>query len=729
MVLWASAESVQGLRQALAALADLVLPIAESNSSPESKLIALREWLAAVPSWLLILDNADMVDAVREIERFVPAAHHGYVLVTSQFTDWTPAFRMEHLEVWTEDQSSEFLAQRLTRCASDKVNLARLGRELGGLPLALEHAAAYIAETGVSVGDYLEVLSRDRRSVFGRRYPGMTDYRASVAVTWQLSMRRLGWLARQVLHYAACLASEPIPRSVLSHIEASASTDYSYSPFERRQLRRAALSPDAFNLSLAELARYSLVALSETSVRLHPLLQYVVLDSARLRPWQARYWWSRMWYGARPDQSLASGLWLYRTAYLLNMEGVLPTDYGSEVGTLKMQSFMLHLRALFRNIETVAPELSEREQVIGGVGPLKHKLEWFEEQINFYESGLRTLLGMLESNAQGSSHLTAETEWFLVHVEEFYRQVGATKYGDMLGHDLRRLSGKGASDPRRDLYSFLDFLSRGQAAIGEIATARRLFRLYRAHATKDPEAPDFEVARATLYEPISMHAHLPPAELRRLLEEALVLYEGDDKRINPDVCFAVWLYSEIANTPESQSHALAWISRALPKARTYLQHGGDHACGLTEEYVRFLEESGKSDEALLACEETLVLALRSRKSARYDLRALWEKRGHLLRSSSRFLAAARSYGRCLAIELQHDEPAPFRQIDLHFMIGAMYLQAEAIPAARMHLLKARDLLEIHWSIDPQKAEKYAAVVGLALERVHEEAKARPQEEE
>src|SRR6185437_1557268 len=185
MVLWASAESLQGLRQGLAALADLVLPIPEISGSPEAKLIALRKWLTAIPSWLLILDNADTGEAAREIERFVPAAHNGYVLVTSQFTDWTPAFRMEHLEVWTVDQSSEFLARRLERCAANKVDLSRLGCELGGLPLALEHAAAYIAETGVSVGEYLEVLSRDRRSVFGRRYPGMTDYRASVAVTWQ----------------------------------------------------------------------------------------------------------------------------------------------------------------------------------------------------------------------------------------------------------------------------------------------------------------------------------------------------------------------------------------------------------------------------------------------------------------------------------------------------------------------------------------------------------------
>jgi hypothetical protein len=83
MVLWASAESVQSLHQALAGLADIVPPIAETSCSTEAKVNALREWLRTEPGWLLILDNADSDDAVREIERFIPAAHNGYVLVTS----------------------------------------------------------------------------------------------------------------------------------------------------------------------------------------------------------------------------------------------------------------------------------------------------------------------------------------------------------------------------------------------------------------------------------------------------------------------------------------------------------------------------------------------------------------------------------------------------------------------------------------------------------------------
>ena len=406
------------------------------------------------------------------------------------------------------------------------------------------------------------------------------------------------------------------------------------------------------------------------------------------------------------------------------MKGVLPADFGNDASTLNMRPFIAHLQALSHKTARIAPEVSAFRDgaLIGGIAPLDHTLQWFEERINWYQSGMSVLRELLESNAHGSSHLTAETEWFLAHVEEFYKQVVGRSLGANLAHNLRRLSGEGVRETRRELYSFLDILAREHAEFGDLVTARRLFRFYLAQATADPEAPDGEIARARLYEALSLRAHLPLDELQSLLEATLVLYEGDDERINLDVCKAVFIYARIATTPEGQFRALGWIRRALPKAREYLAYGCDHACALTEEYIRILGDDDESDEALPACKETLRLARRSRKLARNSVAVLWQQRGHLLRSRQRFLASARSYARCLALELQHDKPAPFRQIDLHFVTGDMYLQAEAVPAARRHLLKAHDLLEIHWSNDPLKAEAYAAAVGFALGRVHEEAK-------
>ena len=723
-VLWVSAESTPSLHRALAALADQLL-INEIDNSIQEKAAAFRLWLATKPSWLLILDNADLPKVAREIEQFIPAAHNGFVLITSQNTSWTPAFRMVRMEVWTESESSAFLKQRLQHCEAAAPALARLASELGGLPLAIEQAAAYVTETRISVNDYLELLNRDRRSILRRRHPAMTDYRASIEDTWQISVRRLSWLARQILHYTACLAAEPIPRSIFSHFVRSASADSTYGPFERRQLLDATKPPDAINLALAELGRFSLVSLSEDSFRLHPLLQQVILGSARVRPWQARYWRQWMFAGKHSHQSLASGLWLHRAGFLLNLKGVLPEVLGRYKNLRKMLPFIGHLQALSRNVAAIAPGLHVMDQgaLIGGYAPLRHILKWAEEEINWHQSGMSAIREMLERNAYGSPELIAETEWFLSHVEDLFEQVIETSLGHNLAYNLQRLAGDGPiRTPRQEIYSFLWTIAQSHARAGGIPTAKRLFHLYRAHAMKDPDAPANEPARARLREALSLSGHLPEGELRGLLEDALVAFEGNDS-VNFPVCEAICVYSGLAKTPETRARALVWMRRALPYARNWLEYGEDIVCVLTVQYVDLLKEQGKEDEALAECEKTLLLAIKSRKlTRRVGTSLLWEQRGLLLYSRKRFSAAARSYARCLALQVEYEQPSPFRRIYLHYMTAIMHFQAGSVPAARMHFLKVHDLLKDHWSDNPPEAEKWAAAVGFTAVPANQETK-------
>jgi len=173
--------------------------------------------------------------------------------------------------------------QHAVQYAHEPGDLARLAQALGGLPLALEHAAAYISETHVAVDEYLPLLARDRKTLLARHYPGMTDYRASVVTTWHVTIRCLSFLSRYILHLAACLSPDPIPRRLFDYILANASADFTHEFIELGFLRQALAAPNAIDVSLGELARYSLAALSEHNLRVHPLLQAVVRDSARLR--------------------------------------------------------------------------------------------------------------------------------------------------------------------------------------------------------------------------------------------------------------------------------------------------------------------------------------------------------------------------------------------------------------------------------------------------------------
>ena len=98
--------------------------------------------------WLLILDNAD---DPASLEPFLPRAEHGHILITSRAQDFQDLgiidpVELEELPSRTRPHSCSIVAAaRMPRPRNE--SLPRdLARELDGLPLALEQAAAYIVE-------------------------------------------------------------------------------------------------------------------------------------------------------------------------------------------------------------------------------------------------------------------------------------------------------------------------------------------------------------------------------------------------------------------------------------------------------------------------------------------------------------------------------------------------------------------------------------------------------
>ncbi len=724
MIFWASAESVHTLTNALLALARLACSSNDLESTGPLTLADFSAWLSAQPGWLLILDNADVQEVAAWIERFVPATHQGNVIVTSQLAQWTNGFRHVPVEAWTEAQSIEFFRLREPRSAPNPVEVGKLAGELGGLPLALEHAAAYIAETGITVDAYRNLLRHHRRHLFSRRHIGMTNYEASITATWEVSFRRLSWLAQHIVSYSAGLGSEPIPRSILEHLFASASLDWTYSRFERRKLRHTLESPDALNVALADLARYSLASVSEHTFQLHPSLQDVVLDTSRLSPWQARYWFCRLWGISGAKRSAGAGMWLYRTAHLLNKEGVLPADLGSNVAVFAMRPFIGHLQELSRKTEAIAPNVETsawtQGAMIGGIMPLKHLLKWYQERIQWYSAGSSLIRDILQDNMERWPHLREETTWFLEHFEGLYHDVAKRHdFGGIPATMLRWLATGFTTDVRKETYHFLEVLAREHAKEGSVESAARLFRLYRNHALNDPQAPPQEATRALLHEALSMRWYLTLDERRSMLEKVLDWHDQHDQEVAVDsLSFyrGLYQYARMSNSSEAKERAVTWLQRVLPKARTYLAAGCNHACGLTEEYIRLVEDDENSNQTLRACEETLAIAVRSQKLDRVDAALLWQFRGDLLRTRGRWLHAARSYARCLSLEMRDGQATPGRQIELGSTIGAMYLQASALRAAKKYLLSTQELLTIHTDEDSSNVELRGAVDG-ALERL------------
>ena len=124
-------------------------------------------WLAAHPTWLMILDNVDDAKAVKAVTKLMARLKGGHVIVTARAANFPASLRKLELDVLDEDAATEFLLERTAddrATANDDATQAReLARELGGLALGLEQAGAYIATERIGFARYLKLWRESRR--------------------------------------------------------------------------------------------------------------------------------------------------------------------------------------------------------------------------------------------------------------------------------------------------------------------------------------------------------------------------------------------------------------------------------------------------------------------------------------------------------------------------------------------------------------------------------------
>jgi len=145
---------------------------------------AVHGMLAAAPApWLLVFDNAP---ARASVSRFVPPSGPGRVLITSRNQLWPPGQALD-VPVLDPQVAGEFLVSRTGD--PDQRAALELAGELGGLPLALEQAAAYVQASGGSLAGYLASFLRRRADLLSRGEP--IEYSETTATTWRLAFEDL----------------------------------------------------------------------------------------------------------------------------------------------------------------------------------------------------------------------------------------------------------------------------------------------------------------------------------------------------------------------------------------------------------------------------------------------------------------------------------------------------------------------------------------------------------
>src|SRR6266487_546589 len=226
VVLWAHAESTEALTSSYVTIATLLnLPEHEAQEQ-EITVQAVKVWLQRHSKWLLILDNADDLSLV---PAFLPPSLGGHLLLTTRaYAVGRLASRLE-VDTLPPEQGALFLLRRASLMAPDATleqispkprDLAmQVSQELGGLPLALDQAGAYLEATGTSLAAYQQIYQRHRTALLAQHRAEGADHPEPVASTWSLSFARVeetNPAAADLLRLCAYLAPDAIPEEILT---------------------------------------------------------------------------------------------------------------------------------------------------------------------------------------------------------------------------------------------------------------------------------------------------------------------------------------------------------------------------------------------------------------------------------------------------------------------------------------------------------------------------------
>ncbi|MBV9689657.1 MAG: DUF2225 domain-containing protein [Ktedonobacteraceae bacterium] len=290
-VLWVNAATHDTLITNYAALADsLHLP---QQQEADLNRVVVQRWLSEHDDWLLIFDNADDVALVEEL---LPQQSKGHVLLTSRTQIGGSIADIIIVEEMDQQEGTLLLLRRARVISRDgrreqatpqqQSEAQAIVNELGGLPLAIDQAGAYIEETKCSLADYLALYRTRRRELLQRRSRLRSDHPEPVTTTWSLSFQRVEQAnpaAADLLRLCAFLAPDAIPEEIFT--EGASHLGPVLSP--------VASDGYALNAAIEELRLYSLVKRNseDKTLSVHRLVQAVLQDSmdeATQRRWTER---------------------------------------------------------------------------------------------------------------------------------------------------------------------------------------------------------------------------------------------------------------------------------------------------------------------------------------------------------------------------------------------------------------------------------------------------------
>jgi Tetratricopeptide repeat/NB-ARC domain len=286
IIWWIRAEHTDRVRDALVKLGQrLDVRPAGPEGGRDRTIAAVLDALANVirTNWLLVYDNAAQP---LELQPYLPACPpNGHIVITSRLQNWPGYIEKDNVGVspFTEDEAVSFLRRRVVILGADGMlgtgenerrisEAGRLAEALGHLPIAIEHAAAYLNETGHSVDGYLSRFEENAHRLLNE-HPG--EFPASVSATWTMSTELLTPDAEHLFNLCAFFSPEPIAVELcLNHARAIG---------DPPGLRELLSSPPRFRAAATLMNRLSLVKMdgARDQIQMHRVVQAVTRGQLR----------------------------------------------------------------------------------------------------------------------------------------------------------------------------------------------------------------------------------------------------------------------------------------------------------------------------------------------------------------------------------------------------------------------------------------------------------------
>ena len=302
-VFWINGESDEAIKTTVAEILACTNDLSSGNQDLDYYLnIFLSRLSEKELPWLLVVDNADELQdsscssGIKKIfksswQTAAPgASEYGHILLTTrQNANDTGIFltlsrdNCFELSCFSEEDGARFLMERTDlQGDTDRSEAISLAKELGGLPLALEQAAAYICASHMefSFKDYLDHYQEVKVDFLKKNLvtsPGTVEaeHRLSVHSTWNLNfkcVKEKSAAAALLMQIVSCVDAEEIPFCFINP---------GLPKIAQEDLGQCASSKAGVNSLLKDLSSYSLVSLGDknNSFSVHPLVKEVIKDS------------------------------------------------------------------------------------------------------------------------------------------------------------------------------------------------------------------------------------------------------------------------------------------------------------------------------------------------------------------------------------------------------------------------------------------------------------------